>query len=61
MDKCKFACKQFEWLGFNINSEGTKPLVRKNEAIQKLSPPKSFKQLKILWGPYTILHDVYQS
>ena len=25
VDKCKFACKQVEWLGFTINSEGTKP------------------------------------
>ena len=46
LDKCKFACKQVEWLGFNVNSEGTKPLVRKTEAIEKLSPPKTFKQLK---------------
>ena len=38
-DKCKFACKQVEWLGFNINSEGTKPLIEKTEAIKKLSPP----------------------
>ena len=39
LDKCKFACKQVEWLGFNINSEGTKRLIKKNEAIKKLSPP----------------------
>ena len=30
--------------------EGTKPLIKKTEAIQKLSPPKSFKQLKSFMG-----------
>ena len=35
LDKCKFACKQGEWLGFTINSEGTKPLIKKTEAIEK--------------------------
>ena len=46
LDKCKFACKQVEWLGFTINSEGTKPLIKKTEAIEKLSRLKTFKQLK---------------
>ena len=46
LDKCKFACKQVEWLGFTINSERTKPLIKKTEAIEKLSRLKTFKQLK---------------
>ena len=50
LDKCKFACKQVDWLGFTVNSEGTKPLVKKTEAIEKLSPPKTFKQLKSFMG-----------
>ena len=50
LDKCKFSCKQVEWLGFSVNSEGTKPLVKKTEAIEKLSPPKNFKQLKNFMG-----------
>ena len=28
LDKYKLACKQVEWLGFTVNSEGTKPLVK---------------------------------
>ena len=40
LEKCKFACKQVKWLRFNISSEGTKPLIKKTEAIEKLSPPK---------------------
>ena len=50
LDKWKFACKQVEWLGYTINSEGTTPLIRKTEAIEKLSPPKTFKQLKNFIG-----------
>ena len=45
-----FACKEIEWLGFKINSEGTTPLIKKTEAKEKLSPPKTFKQLKNFMG-----------
>ena len=50
LDKCKFASKQVEWLGYTKNSEGTKPIIKKTEAIVKLSPPKTFKQLKSFMG-----------
>ena len=50
LDKIKFACKQVEWLKFNTKIEGTKPLIKKTEAIEKLSPPKTFKQLKNFMG-----------
>ena len=47
LDKCKFA---FELLVFTINSEGTKPLIKNTEAIEKLSHPKTFKQLESFMG-----------
>ena len=50
LDKCKFACRQVEWLGYTINSEGTKHLIRKTEAIEKRSTPKTFKLLKSFMG-----------
>ena len=50
LEKCKFACKQIEWLGFNINSEGRTPLTKKTEAIEKLSLPKPFMQLNSFMG-----------
>ena len=50
LEKCKFACKQIERLGFNNNSEGKTPLTKKTEAIEKLSAPKTFKQLKRFMG-----------
>ena len=46
MDTCKFACTQVEWLGFNINSEETKPLNEK----WRLSSPKTFKKLTSFMG-----------
>ena len=50
IEKYKFACTEIEWLGFKSNSEGTTPLIKKTEAIEKLSPPKTFKQLKSFMG-----------
>ena len=39
LDKCRFVCREVEWLRYSINSEGTTSLIRKTEAIEKLSPP----------------------
>ena len=58
LDKCKFACKQIEWLGFHIDSEGTTPLSRKTDAIENLFPPKTFKQLNF-HGINTSSYKVY--
>ena len=43
IDKIKIVCKQFVWLGYHIDSEGTTTFTRKTEAIEKLSPPRNFK------------------
>ena len=40
LDKSKFACKYVERIGYTINNEGTKPLTKKTEATEKLSPTK---------------------
>ena len=34
LDKCRFACRQVEWLGYTINSECSKLSIRKTEAIE---------------------------
>ena len=54
LDKCKFACKQIEWRWFHIDCEGTTPLSRKTDAIEKLLP-KRLINLKVSWDQYTIL------
>ena len=39
-----------EWLVYTINSEGTTPLIRKTEAIEKLFPPKPLNKLRRFMG-----------
>ena len=34
LDKSKFAKTKIEWLGYNINNEGTKTLIYKSEATK---------------------------
>ena len=58
IDKCKFSCKQVEWLGYNIQSERTKPLIKKTEAIEKLNTPKNFLTFENLYGLYTSPHTI---
>ena len=41
LDKCEFACRQVKWLAYTRNSEGTKRVIRKTEANEKLSPLKT--------------------
>ena len=43
LDNCKCACKQIKWLGFHIDSKGTTTSSTKTDAIEKLSPSKTFK------------------
>ena len=50
LEKCHFAKNKIEWLGFEINQNGIKPLVSKTEAIQYLKAPNTCKQLKSFLG-----------
>ena len=50
VNKCKFCCKEVEWLGFVINEYGTIPMHKKTDAITKLHHPTTFKQLKSFMG-----------
>ena len=48
--KCKFGCREVEWLGFVINEYGTTPMQKKTDALINLPYPKTFKQLKSFMG-----------
>ena len=50
LEKCHFAKNKIEWLGFEINQHGIKPLVTKTEAIQSPKAPNTCKQLKSFLG-----------
>ena len=41
--KCKFGCREVEWLGFVINEYGTTPMQKKTDALINLAYPKTFK------------------
>ena len=49
-DNCKFLWKQLDWLGYSIFSEGSTPLIRKRDAIEKLTLPIKFKLMKSFIG-----------
>ncbi len=50
LSKCTFLAREADWLGYHIDSEGISPLPHKTDAIMKLDPPKTPKQLKSLLG-----------
>ena len=50
LHKCKFAVTEIKWLGYKINPDGMIPTERKTEAIIKMDPPKTPKQLRSLMG-----------
>ena len=50
LHKCEFAVTEITWLGYKINPNGIIPTKRKTEAILKLEPPETLKQLRSLMG-----------
>ncbi|CAK1585830.1 unnamed protein product [Parnassius mnemosyne] len=48
--KCIFGVPEVTFLGYHVSSEGTRPLPEKMEAIHKLDPPKTAKQLRRFLG-----------
>ena len=47
---CEFAATEITWLGYRINPDGIIPTKRKTDAIIKMEPPKTLKQLRSLMG-----------
>ena len=47
---CELTKQTIEWLGFIITLHGVIPLIMKTEALQKLDPPKTLKQLRSFMG-----------
>ena len=50
LQKCELAKQTIEWLGFKITPFGVTPLISKTEALQKLEPTRTLKQLRSFMG-----------
>jgi hypothetical protein len=48
--KCRFMMQEVEFVGVDILSEGNRPAKSKDEAFEKLEPPKSYSDLRALIG-----------
>ena len=48
--KCEFAVTEITWLGYKIKPDGIIQTQRKTEAIIKMDPPETLKQLRSLMG-----------
>ena len=57
--KCKFCQSELEYLGYTINREGVKPILKKVEAILQLQPPKTRKKLRSFIGMVNYYRDVW--
>ena len=50
LSKCEFFQQEVNWLGHKLSMDGISPKITKTEAILKLSPPTSLKQLRSFLG-----------
>ena len=59
MQKNLFAKPELEYLGFWITQNGIRPLMKKVEAIQNLTAPKTHKELRRFIGIVNFYRDMW--
>eukprot|EP00957_Ditylum_brightwellii_P025064 1896274-Ditylum_brightwellii.AAC.1 len=59
--KSFFGHQELEYLGYWVTRQGIKPLQKKVEAIFKIAPPKTKKQLRSFIGMINYYHDMWCS
>ena len=57
LDKCVFGQPSVEFLGYKVSSTGIRPLKRKVEAIDKIPPPSTQKELLSFLGALNYLRS----
>ena len=57
--KSKFCQTELDYLGYTINRQGIKPILKKVEAILQIAPPKTRKQLRRFIGMVNYYRDVW--
>ena len=60
MKKCVFAEAELEYLGYWLTRKGIPPQPKKVEAIQRLNPPKTKKQLRHFLGMVNYYPDMWK-
>ena len=58
--KCSFAAAKVEYLGYDISRNGIHPQPKKVEAILKMQPPKTKRQLRRFLGMINYYRDMWQ-
>jgi hypothetical protein len=58
--KCDFGESKIDYLGYEIARDGIQPQPKKVEAILKLSPPKTKRQLRHFLGMINYYRDMWQ-
>jgi hypothetical protein len=58
--KCYFGESKIDYLGYEITRDGIQPIPKKVEAILKLIPPKTKRQLRHFLGMINYYRDMWQ-